>query len=65
MADFPKHFHYGMIMSTISLKNTSTDRKMSDVLLSEFVPINDIYDGQGVDEKQVGTKFYNWDQLLD
>lgn len=38
---------------------------MSDVLLSEFVPIDDIYDGEGVDHKQIGTKFYNWDQLLE
>ena len=37
---------------------------MEEVLLKEFIPISDITMGEGIDAKQEGTKFYNWDDLM-
>lgn len=37
---------------------------MTEVLLKEFLPIGDVTMGEGIDDKQEATKFYNWDELL-
>ena len=37
---------------------------MEEVLLREFIPLNDVTMGEGIDAKQEGTKFFTWDELL-
>ena len=63
LEDIKKFFTYDKIRSTISLVNTA-DREMNEVLLKEFLPVNDITLGEGIDDKQEGTKFFNWEDLL-
>lgn len=46
------------------LVNTSPTRKLDEVKLREFIPVTDITMGEGIDDKQEGTKFYNWEDLL-
>ena len=63
LEDFHKYFTFEMIKSHVSVVNTST-RPMSTVSLKEFIPIDDITLGDGIDDKQESTKFYTWDDLL-
>ena len=52
-----------MIQSHISFHNTSP-RPMEEVLLKEFVPIEDVTSGTGIDGNQESTRYYNWDDLM-
>lgn len=40
-----------MIKSTVKLKNTNKEREMSDVLLREFIPIEEDLLDEGIDGK--------------
>ena len=63
--NFQDHFTFDMIKSHVSLVNSEdSERRLDEVLLKEFVPIGDVTMGEGIDDKQEGTKFYNWDELL-
>ena len=53
-----------MIKSTVKLKNTSEKRRMKDVLLKEFLPIEEDILDEGIDSKNSGTKFFDWADLL-
>ena len=37
---------------------------MEEVLLKEFIPIEDVTSGTGIDGNQESTRYYNWDDLM-
>lgn len=63
VSDFPKRFSYSNIGSHVMLKTTG--RPVDEVYLREYIPYDDITTmEQGIDDKQEGVKFYQWDDLL-
>ena len=65
VSDFPNVFTIDKVLSHVKLKTTG--RPLDQVLLREYLPhskIEDVLMGKGIDSNQDGTKFYNWEDLI-
>jgi glycosylphosphatidylinositol transamidase (GPIT) subunit GPI8 len=65
VSDFPRVFPYERILSHVTLKTTG--RPVDKVLFREYFPhtkVEDVLMGKGIDLNQDGTKFYNWEDIL-
>jgi len=59
-------FTYDKIKSHVEFKNTFPNKKTTDILLSDFIPVKkaDVLESKSQDGSLDETKFYEWDELL-
>ena len=68
MSDFPSYLTYERVKSHVSVHSTPGSRDPSEVLFREYFPIDKIHDivyDEGFDGMQEGTKFFNWDDIVE
>mmetsp|Transcript_11616 Transcript_11616/g.8486 ORF Transcript_11616/g.8486 Transcript_11616/m.8486 type:complete len:119 (+) Transcript_11616:615-971(+) len=65
VADFLTLFPYSKIESDLRIKSTHTSRKIEDIFLYEYIPVDkaDVLQGKGIDRNQLGLKYYDFSDI--
>eukprot|EP00806_Schmidingerella_arcuata_P001789 Macronucleus_2613.p1 GENE.Macronucleus_2613~~Macronucleus_2613.p1 ORF type:complete len:238 (+),score=31.53 Macronucleus_2613:97-714(+) len=67
LSELAKTFDHSQIRSHIFFKETGMEmgsRPLEDIMLREYFPVENQLLQTGIDSKQEGVKFYQWDDLL-
>ena len=65
LEDFKRLFNYDKISSTLDIKSTHPVKKLDQIFLYEYFPLDkeDVTGGKGIDRQQEEVKFYDYADL--